>query len=149
MAMVQLRTPTRMDHVSRSVANFTLSLLTVVMLGFIATAIYPWNPVTRLDISLIGAQSARSALDVRIDYCKAREWTPVDVRWALVNDITIVLPTTLMSMPVGCHVKQVSVPMPIHAIPGRYQLQQEVIYRPWPWKTITYLRRTPWFQLGE
>lgn len=145
--MVMLRQPTAMDRVSRVIANVTLSMLGLFALVFFITMLYPWEPITRLEIQVVGESRVNAGLVVAVDYCKARAWPPDEVRWALVNDITVVLPTTLMSMPVGCHVKQLGIPMPIHAIPGTYQLQEELIYRPWPWKTYTYVRRSQPFTL--
>ena len=136
-----------MDHFSRVIANVTLSMLGLFALVFFVTMIYPWDPITKLEIRVVGESRVDTGIVVSVDYCKVRNWTPAEVRWALVNDITIVLPTTLMSMPVGCHVKQLAIPMPIHAMPGTYQLQEELIYKPWPWKAYQYVRRSQPFAL--
>ena len=119
----------------------------VVIVAFVVTAWYPWNPVTKLSISIVGQPRVGDDIRVRIDYCKTREWTPREVRWSLQDDIVIVLERTTMSLPVGCRVVTLTVPGSEKLVPGGYQLQEEVIYQPWPWREFLYVRRTPPFHL--
>jgi hypothetical protein len=135
---IALRTPTIRDRASRVAAQFALYVIGLVVAAFAVTVVYPWNPVTKVAIRVLNQPTTTGPIVVEIDYCKARAWVPELVRWSLVNDITIVLPTTTMSMPVGCHVKSLMVPTPIHLIPGNYRLKEELFYRPWPWRSIVY-----------
>jgi hypothetical protein len=70
---------------------------------------------------------------------------PSAIRWSLVNSITIVLPQTTASLPVGCHVRYLRVPTSHHVASGIYQLQEEVIYEPWPWRDFVYVKQSPPF----
>lgn len=147
MAVIALRQPTTMDRVSKAIANLALTALTVLASVFVVTIVYPWDPIAKVEIAVVGQPIAGKDLIVSIDYCKSRAWTPTLVRWSLMNDVTVVLPTTTASLPTGCHVKRLAVPIPLHVAPGEYRLQEELTYQPWPWKYYTYVRQSQTFTL--
>jgi hypothetical protein len=120
-------------------------MLALMVGTFFVTTFWPWNPITRLNITVVGSPMAGRSLTVNIDYCKARAWAPAEVRWMLVNDVSIVLPVQTASMPPGCHIKPLLLPLPRHILPGEYRLQEELIYEPWPWKQYVYVVQSPTF----
>lgn len=136
-------TPTRGERFRTAVANITLSLFLMLVIVFLCTLYYPWNPITKLEIAIVGEPHAGGILAVDVSYCKTRSWTPREVRWALLNDISIILPLTSFTLPVGCSSRRVLLPIPVHVAPGDYKLQTEVIYEPWPWRTFVYVAETP------
>ncbi len=145
--MITLPEPTTGDRISRVIATITLALLSAIVLAFIVTIVYPWNPITSVEIRVVGTPRVGAYLTVELTYCKARAWAPSDVRWSLVNEVSIVLPATLMSFPPGCHVKRLGVAIPRHVMPGNYRLKEELHYDPWPWKSYVYERESPVFRL--
>jgi hypothetical protein len=84
-------------------------------------------------------------LRVQIDYCKQYDMMPREVRWALTDGVTIYLPATLSIVPVGCHVGVVIIPSTPHMTPGRYQLQQAILYQIFPWRTTIERATSPTF----
>jgi len=147
LPLVTLRQPTVLDRVSRAMAVLTLSLVAAVVLGFAVTVTYPWNPITKVEITVVGQSHVGGTLIVEVDYCKTRDWAPESVRWSLTNAVTVVLPMATTSLPPGCHVKRLIIQIPEHVAPGMYQLQEELRYEPWPWKSYTYIRQSPPFTL--
>ncbi len=127
------------------------SVAVIIIIGAVvtalATAFAPITQIAKLNIRVIGSPVAGEGLVVELDYCKVYQWTPADVRWSLVNEVTVVLHSTRMSMPVGCHVKRLAVALPAHVAPGQYVLQEELFYRPWPWRELTYVAQSPSFTL--
>lgn len=148
MPMITLPVRTTGDRVSRAIAVIALTLLSAVVVAFIVTIIYPWNPITSVEIRVVGSPHVGAYLTVEVTYCKARSWTPSDVRWSLINEVSIVLPDTPMSFPPGCHVKRIAVAVPRHVMPGDYKLKEELHYEPWPWKSYVYERESPVFRLS-
>lgn len=127
-----------------SLAMFIFTLWTY----FVVTVAWPFNPVTRVRIDVENTPvTAGEPIIALVDYCKTRDWTPREVRWSLVNDVTVILTPTPVSLPVGCHVKRLLIPTSRHIAPGHYQLQEELIYQPWPWRQFVYVRRSPVFEM--
>ena len=143
-----LREPARHEMVMAKLGNLALILMACALVGLLVTVAYPWNPITKRNLRVLGAPTVGEDLIVEIDYCKTRAWAPVLVGWALVNDVAVSFSsTTTFSMPVGCHVHRLFVPTPRHVTSGIYMLQEEVLYQPWPWREFTYVRRSPPFVL--
>jgi hypothetical protein len=130
-----------------TLATATLMSVWVVMAILAVTIWYPWNPVTKLRIRVVGEPVVGRSMTVEVDYCKAREWVPDEVRFSLLNEVTISIPFSAISLPTGCHVTNVVVPLPQHIVPTRYRVQLETIYRPWPWVEIPIIRQSRIFQM--
>jgi hypothetical protein len=107
----------------------------------VLTTIWPGHTLSKFDLY---AQEARLGEDLRVklDYCKTRDRIPTAVRWSLQNEVTVVLPDTRFALPKGCYVRSVIIPMPRHIAPGKYRVQVEVEYRPWPWVTEVLVRQS-------
>lgn len=142
---IEMREPTRAERAWAHVNTVALVIMAVFILGLVVTSVYPWQPLTKLEIRVMNQPRPGESVIVRLDYCKGRAWVPSEVRWSLVDDVIIMLPSMQQNIPVGCHVLRVLVPTSRHVVPGIYQLQQDVIYSPWPWTTISYSRKTPSF----
>jgi hypothetical protein len=141
------REKTPQDHVGIWIARITLTLLGSLIIVFTWTWIYPFDPITKLRISVVNQPVVGASIVAEIDYCKTRAWVPAEARWSLNNEITIVLPVQTASLPTGCQVKRIYLPIPIHVAPGAYQLQEELVYSPWPWRDFVYVVRSPMFTL--
>ena len=143
-----LHEPALYESVMAHAGNLALVLMACALIGLLVTVAYPWDPITKLNLRVLGAPTVGEDLTVELDYCKTRAWVPASVRWALVNDVAVSFPSaTTFSMPVGCHVHRLLVPAPRHVAPGIYMLQEEVLYQPWPWREFTYVRQSPPFVL--
>ena len=129
------------------VASLTLISMWAAMIVFAATAWYPWNPITTVNVRVTGQPQVGRPMYIVVDYCKARDWAPQEVRFSLVNEVTVVLPPSTLSLPTGCHTTSIRVPLPKHIVPTAYRFQLETIYQPWPWRTIQYVRQSPVFQM--
>ena len=111
------------------------------------TWLYPFDPLSKVEIRVVNQPVMSGQILVEIDYCKERAWVPHDNRWSLTNDITIILPVATASLPVGCHIKRLLMPLPRHVVAGEYRLQLETIYEPWPWRAFVYVRQSPVFAI--
>ena len=137
----------RGDHLAVVLSSLGLAFIGAAILLLIATAWYPPAPLTRLSISVVGTPRATGDLLVLVDYCKRSDVPPAEVRWALVDGVTVMLPPCTVTLPLGCHQTTVSLPLSRVVPPGVYQLQVTGIYRMWPWRDVVYTRRTPSFRL--
>jgi hypothetical protein len=135
------------DHISKILADTTLTLALILVIMVMVTVWYPWNPITKLRIKVLGVPVPGTTITVEVDYCKAREWVPAELRWSLLNDVVVILPASTASLPTGCHVVRILLPLPMHVVPGEYQLQEELTYRPWPWTAYEYLAQSPTFMI--
>lgn len=140
-------TRTRGDHLAVVLSSSGLVFVGLAMLVLVATAWYPPAPIARLSISVVGTPQATGNLLVLVDYCKRSDVPPAEVRWALVDGVTVMLPPYVVTLPSGCHQTTVSLPLSRVVPPGIYQLQVTGIYRVWPWREVVITRRTPSFRL--
>lgn len=129
-------------------AGLTLGTVWVMLAVLAVTIWYPWNPITTVNVRVVGTPVVGQAMTVEVNYCKVRDWVPAEVRFSLLNEVTVMLPNSPASLPVGCHVTNVVVPLPRHIVPTKYRLQLETIYRPWPWVEIPYVRQSPVFTMA-
>ena len=126
----------------------SLSTLALVWVAaFVALTLLWQTPTLTKMVLTPGEARAGGPLRVRMEYCKPRDRVPVAVRWSLQNEVSIVLPDVFFALPRGCSTKTVEVPLSAHVIPGRYKLQVEVVYQPWPWLTETIVRESAPFEV--
>lgn len=129
-------------------ALLTLLSVWIVIAAMAVTIWYPWAPITSLSVRVVGRPVIGASMTVAVDYCKARDWVPAEVRFSLLNEVTVLLPlTAAASLPTGCHITNIIVPLPRHIVPTKYRLQLETIYRPWPWKELAYVRQSQVFEM--
>jgi len=133
---------TTAETVTVWLASIATALIAMSIVLLSATIWWPYEYLTRLEIDVVNTPHAGGDLEVRIDYCKPEEATPRSVRWTLINDVTIVLDHSAASLPAGCHVTSMRFPLAPQVPPGRYRLQLEGIYEPWPWRRVAYLQRS-------
>jgi len=130
------------------IAFATLLSMWVVMFAAATTMWYPWNPLTKLELAVLGTPRVGKILEVELNYCKQRDWASHEIRWSLVNDVTIVLPReSAFNLPLGCNSKNIILMLPQHIMPTDYKLQLEVIYEPWPWTELVYTRASQRFHV--
>ena len=112
---------------------------------------WPYAPLARMEITVEGPVRAGSEIPVLLDYCKtSQRWVPREVRWTLVNVVLISIDGPKAALPVGCEpARPVAIPLSDHVAPGRYRLQADIIYSPWPWRDIIYTRRSQVFQIAR
>ena len=110
---------------------------------------WPYDPLPRLELAVEASVQAGTELPVTLDYCKARSgFVPREVRWTLVNDVMIAIDGPQAALPVGCDpARRIDLPLSDHVAPGRYRLQVDVIYQPWPWREFVYTRRSAPFTI--
>ena len=110
---------------------------------------WPYVPLTRLELSVTSPARVGGELQVQMDYCKTdSRWVPREVRWTLVNDVIVSIDGPRAALPAGCDgARPMAIQLSDHIAPGRYRLQADVIYQPWPWREIVYTRRSPPFQI--
>ena len=144
---VALSYPTREDRT----VNLVMSVVTLVV--WLACAVFLWSlrpidPVPKLQIAVVGETRAGSDLRVRVDYCKAEGYTPLAVRWSLIDGVTIMLPPTIVTLATGCHVTTLILPSSPHMTPARYILRVDGVYQPMPWRTIVKTAISPPFEVS-
>ena len=122
-------------------------LLALALGGVFLTTWFPVGPLTRLSIRIVDTARVNGDLHIEIDYCKSRMTAPSEVRWSLLDGVEIMLPPYVVTLPEGCHVRTVALPLTRAVAPGVYQLQVTGIYEVWPWRHEVYIRRTPPFRL--
>jgi hypothetical protein len=115
--------------------------------GLFLTAWFPAGPLTRLAIRVVDTPRVNGDLHVEVDYCKSRDTAPAEVRWSLLDGVEIMLPPYVVTLPEGCHVRIVALPLTRVVTPGVYQLQVTGIYHIWPWREDVVTRRSPPFRL--
>jgi hypothetical protein len=129
-------------------ASVSTAVISIGIVGLTLTFWWPYEPVTSLEIAVLGTAHPGGTLTVRVDYCKPDEAAPTDVRWTLINDVTILLEDGTASLPAGCHVTSRIFVLSAQVPPGRYRLQVEGLYQPWPWRRVEYLRRSAPFEVA-
>lgn len=149
MTPVLIDGPTRGDRLALRLAGMGLALIGLALAAVIATAWYPLPPLSRLAIRVVNAPVVNGELHIQVDYCKRYNVPPAEVRWALLDGVSIILPPYVMTLPEGCHVMTVSMPLNRSVAPGVYQLQVTGIYRLWPWRDVVYVERSAPFRIGE
>lgn len=132
------RAKTPRERAGSWLANLTLTAVFGLVLLAGWTFFYPFEPVTKLSITVVNNPVAGGFLTVRVDYCKQQAWVPSDMQWNLLNDVSVGIPAVVFSFPVGCQVRNLHLPLPAHIAPGTYRLHESLVYTPWPWKTFTY-----------
>ncbi len=135
------------DHALVTMMSLAVGLITLSMVALLTTAWWPRGPLTQLEIRVTGTPRAQSDLLVEVSYCKVWNLSPSEVRWALLDGVTIMLPPYTVTLDSGCHVRVVSLPLSRVIAPGIYQLQVTGIYEVWPWRNEVYVRRSPAFRL--
>ena len=138
--------PMPKDRIGNMVMG-TLALVTWLAAGLFLWSLRPIDPVPRLNIAVIGETRAGEALRVRVDYCKAPGYTPLSVRWSLVDGVTIMLPGTVVILADGCHVTTLILPSSPHMTPASYILRVDGVYQPMPWRTIVKTAISPPFEV--
>jgi hypothetical protein len=128
-------------------ASVATTLIAVGIVLLSATIWWPYEYVTKLEIAVQGPAHPGRPMTVHVDYCKPAEAAPVSVRWTLINDVTIVLDDGTASLPAGCHLTDRIFLLSPLVPPGRYRLQVEGVYEPWPWRRVPYLQRSPVFEV--
>jgi len=135
------------DRALMLLMSLSVGLISLGMVGLVATAWYPPGPITRLVIRVVNEPRVNGELHIEVDYCKSRDTAPAEVRWALLDGVEIMLPPYVVTLPEGCHVRVVALPLTRAVAPGVYQLQVTGIYHIWPWREEVYTRRSPSFRL--
>jgi hypothetical protein len=135
------------ERVLMGAMSLAIVLLCAGMLGLLATAWYPAGPLSRLTIRVVNEPRVNGDLHIEVDYCKDRQTAPSEVRWSLLDGVEIMLPSYVVTLPEGCHVRVVALPLTRAVAPGVYQLQVTGIYHIWPWREEVYIRRSPSFRL--
>lgn len=130
-----------------SLTSVAVGLIALGMIGLLATAWFPAGPLTRLTIRVVNEPRVNGEIHIEVDYCKVRDTAPAEVRWALIDGVSVMLPPYVVTLPQGCHVIVTSLPLARNIAPGVYQLQVTGIYHLWPWREEVYLRRSPPFRL--
>jgi hypothetical protein len=125
------------------------TLVMVVTLAGIAATAWPYQPLTHFKISVPTGAAVGDELGVFLDYCKTSDWwVPREIRWHLVNDVTVGLDGPKAALPAGCDPhRYVALYLSPHVAPGRYRLQVDVIYQPLPWREIPYSRQSEPFEV--
>jgi hypothetical protein len=136
-----------LDHVLVSLMSVAVGVITLSMVALLATAWWPRGPLTQLEIRVVAPPRAQGDLLVEVTYCKAWDLAPAEVRWALIDGVTIMLPPYTVTLDPGCHTRVVSLPLARAIAPGVYQLQVTGIYELWPWRHEVYIRTSPPFRL--
>lgn len=127
--------------------SVAVGLIALFAVGLVASMWLPPGPLARLTIRVVNAPRVAGDIHVAVDYCKRSNYPPAEVRWALLDGVAIMLPPYMVTLPVGCHVIAVSLPLNRSIAPGVYQLQVTGIYRLWPWREVVYSQRSPSFRL--
>jgi hypothetical protein len=135
------------ERVLMGTMSLAIVLLCAGMLGLLATAWYPAGPISQLTIRVVNEPRVNGDLHIEVDYCKDRQTAPSEVRWSLLDGVEIMLPPYVVTLPEGCHVRVVALPLTRAVAPGVYQLQVTGIYQVWPWRVEVYIRRSPSFRL--
>ena len=134
-----------------SFANWLVPLTTacVLALTLFVGMTFVWTSPTLEHLYISTEKQVYAGIDLRVfvDYCKTRNIVPHEGRWSLQNEVSILLPDGVFALPIGCSTKQIAVPLPPHVIPGRYRLQVELVYRPWPWVDETVVRQSLPFEV--
>jgi hypothetical protein len=129
--------------------SLAVSLLCLCILGLSATAWWPYEYVTRLELKVVGQPRPGGVLSVEVDYCKPNEAAPTVERWTLINEVTISLDAGTASLPAGCHVTRRVFALPSRVPSGHYRVQVEGLYEPWPWRRVPYLQRSDVFEIVQ
>jgi hypothetical protein len=124
-----------------------LVVFAVAIITALAVTFWPFDVLTKFEITVIGPTHAGQELQVQVDYCKTRDIMPAEVRWALSDGVMMFLAPTMSIVPQGCHVRVIMVPTTPHMTPGRYRLEQTVLYHPLPWRTEIERAISPWFEV--
>ena len=135
------------DRVLMCLMSVAVGVIAASMIGLLATAWFPSGPLTRLTIRVVNEPRVNGEVHIAVDYCKSRDTAPAEVRWSLLDGVSIMLPPYVVTLPQGCHVLTVSLPLARNIAPGVYQLQVTGIYHLWPWREEVYIRRSPPFRL--
>jgi len=135
------------DRALMSLMSVAVGLIALGLIGLLATAWFPSGPLTRLAIRVVNEPHVNGDLHIEVDYCKSRATAPAEVRWALIDGVSVMLPPYVVTLTEGCQVRVVSLPLARNVAPGVYQLQVTGIYRLWPWREEVYSRRSPPFRL--
>jgi len=130
-----------------SLVSVGITLFAITLFGLLATAWFPAGPLSRLAIRVVNTPRVGGDLNIEVDYCKDRQTAPSEVRWSLLDGVEIMLPPYVVTLPEGCHVRVVALPLTRAVAPGVYQLQVTGIYHIWPWREEVYIRRSPSFRL--
>jgi len=138
--------PTRRDSYHNVVWG-ALTLVTWLSVGLFFWTLRPLDPVPKLALTVQEPIRAGGDLFIRVDYCKAAGYTPAAVRWSLIDGVTIMLPPTVVTLDVGCHVTTLILPSSPHMVAGRYMLRVDGIYQPYPWRTIVETAISPVFEV--
>lgn len=126
------------------IASLVSVCVALAAVAFPLTLLWPYDPLPSLSLTADATVRAGADLDVQLTYCKTTDWVPREVRWSLVNDVTVSLDGPKAALPVGCEDnRRVALPLSDHIAPGRYRVQIVVIYQPWPWREVRYIRETP------
>jgi len=124
------------ERIAADMANIAIIVIGVGGLSAVGTLVWPYHPVPRLEIAVVGPTHAGDALRVHVDYCKTAGYNPYEVRWALLDGVTIMLPPTLVTLPPGCDQLTILLPSSPHMVPGSYKLRVQGFYAVWPWRTV-------------
>jgi hypothetical protein len=134
------------DRALMSLVSVAVGLIFLVVVGLMATAWYPAGPLTRLAIRVVNEPHVNGEIHIEVDYCKSRDTAPAEVRWSLLDGVSVMLPPYVVTLAEGCQVRVVSLPLSRNVAPGVYQLQVTGIYHLWPWREEVYIRRSPPFR---
>ena len=128
-----LPAPTRRDAM-HTVVWATFALLSWIAAGAFLWTLRPIDPVTRLELTVMGPTVAGGDLRVMVAYCKAEGYTPEAVRWSLVDGVTIILPPLVVTLQPGCHTTLLVMPTARQMVAGSYRLRVDGVYRPFLWR---------------
>lgn len=129
------------ERLHTTLASLASAAIVIISLLIVVSMFYPYEIVEKMQLAVEGTPRAGGELRVAMDYCVGA--TPVyRLVVTIQNDITIVLPSDLVRVPPGCHQTHVLHPLPREIPAGTYVLEALVVFRPWPWRTVTYRHYT-------
>lgn len=133
----------RMDHrdgwekTRDFIASVGVAVLVCAVIFGTYTLTWPYEPLTRLVLQVTPVVQMGYVLPVQADYCKTMRISP-EGRWSLQDGIVVELRGGIASLPVGCAVRTVNVPLNARTPPGHYRAVVELTYAVWPWRAVRY-----------
>ena len=137
----------------RSSTALTLSVLTFVIVAIFCGILlywsfYPFKTIIDKQPSQVvntEVEAGRSVIVIK-DYCKYTSINATLIR-NLINNTSIPLPEVKSTLPKGCHVTNVIIPIPDYVPTGKYYLKTTSIYKINPVRTISVDANTVEFNI--
>lgn len=138
---------TRMERVGADIANAALALIGLCVAYLIVITFTARSPLSKLEIAVREPVVVGEWLLVDMDYCKTANEIAHEIRWNLIDGVTILLTPTIGSLPVGCRTTTIALEPVKQMVAGRYKLQVMLVYNPLPWRTIYHAADSQYFQV--